>query len=402
MENYAPVRKLSFQKKRTKKYINSSKNNNNIIELHSLVPGKNNIDLDSQDKRFHSQVKKRRKAKFNSIDNVSFYFKDNNNKSKNKNDCSFSPRKQKKILKKENNYSNYCENIFLEEPHFKKSVFKKQSNSKLIKNFNRKVSFLSPNNSKTKQTLNLIKMNKSSKINTVNLENNNDSKNKIIKSDIGGVDEQSYGYDKIYNANIKKVKNDNLIKSSIFNKKEDFDGRNLKRKQTNKTCKNDYTPKIRNLQKKNTTIIFKRDIKKKNTTKSNNDKKLKKKSTKVMKDKDKENVSKEKNNKGKNIRIINVNNNFNINEDDKIEKNKTRKCVTIVDKFDKKYENTQKSNISEIKNKKKQDFSPKKSMENTETLVQVEENKRFNIKKPFCCIPFLLCFRSNDGNENIF
>ena len=64
-----------------------------------------------------------------------------------------------------------------------------------------------------------------------------------------GGDDQSYGYDKIYNANIKRVTNDDLIKSSIFNQK-DFDGRNIKRKQTNKTSKIKYTPKIRNLEKK--------------------------------------------------------------------------------------------------------------------------------------------------------
>ena len=400
MEDFTPVRKLSFQKKRTKKYINSSKNNN-VIELHSLIPGKNNIDFDLQKKQFHSQVKKRGKAKFNSIDNVSLYFNDNNNKSKNKNDC-LSPRKQKKIIKNENNYTNYCENIFLEEPHFKKSVFKKQSNKKL-KNFNRKVSFLSPKGRKNQQVLNLIKTNKISKINTINLENNNDSRSKLTKLEMGN-DDQSYGYDKVYNANIKRVKNDDIIKTSIFNQKE-FDGRNLKRKQTNKTYKNDYTPKIRNLSKKNTTIIFKRDIKKKNTSKSN-DKKLKKKSTKILKDKDKdrdkETIIKEKTSKGKNLKIISINNNININSDDKLEKNKVKKCVTIIDKNDKKNENTQKSNISEIKNKKKQDFSPKKSIDNIETIVQVEENKKINIKKLFCCVPFLICFRSNDENENIF
>lgn len=401
MENITPVRKLSFQKKRTKKNINSSKNNNNIVELHSLIPGKNNIDFDLQTKQFHSQVKKRRKAKFNSIDNVSLFFNENNNKSKNKNDSSFSPRKQKKLQKKENNFSNYCENIFLEEPHFKKSVFKKQSNNRLNKNFNRKVSFLSPKGRKNKQALNLIKMNKSTKLNPINLENNNDTKSRIFKSEMGG-DEQSYGYDKVYNANLKKITNDDIIKSSIFNKK-DFDGRNLKRKQTNKTSKINYSPKIRNLEKKNTTIIFKRNIKKKNTSKSN-DKKLKKKSTKGMKDKGKgkETNGKEKNNKNKNLKIININNNININTDDKLEKNKLKKNVTIVDKNDKKYENAQKSNSSETKNKKKQDFSPKKSIENIETLVQAEDNKKINIKKPFCCIPFLICFKNKDENENIF
>ena len=321
MENISPVRDLSFQKKKIKKYINSSKNNNNVIELHSIIPEKNNIE-------FLSQVKKRRKAKFNSIDNTSLIFNNINNKSKNKNDCPVSPRKQKKIFKKENNYSNYCENIFLEEPHFKKSVFKKQSN----KNFNRKVSFLSPKGRKNKQALNLIIMNKSSKLNSINLGNNNDTKSKINKSEIGG-DDQLYGYDKEYNANLKGLKNDDIVKTSIFNKK-DFDGRNLKRKQTNATCNFNYKPKIRNLEKKNTTIIFKRDEKKKKTCMSK-DKKLKKRSTRSVKNKDKETIRNEKTNKGKNLKIININNNININTDDKLEKNKIKKSVTIIDKNDK-------------------------------------------------------------------
>ena len=97
---------------------------------------------------------------------------------------------------------------------------------------------------KNKHALNLIKINKSTKLNPINLENNNDNKSRIIKSEMDG-DDQSYGYDKVYNANLKRVNDDNIIKSSIFNKK-DFDGRNFKRKQTNKTCKINFTQKIRN------------------------------------------------------------------------------------------------------------------------------------------------------------
>ena len=78
------------------------------------------------------------------------------------------------------------------------------------------------------------------------------------------------------------------------------------------------------------------------------------------KDKNKEPISKEQIN------------NININSDDKLEKNKVNKCATIVDKNDKKYENTQKSNLSESKKKKNKFFF---SNENTETLVQVEEKK---------------------------
>lgn len=103
MEDYTPVLRLSFQKKKDKKNINLLTNNNNIIiKLHSLIRGKNNIDFDLQTKRFHSQAKKRRKDKFNSI--IIFQI-------------------TVKI-------------------YFKKSVFKKQSNSRLNENFNRKIYFL--------------------------------------------------------------------------------------------------------------------------------------------------------------------------------------------------------------------------------------------------------------------
>ena len=379
-----PVRKLSFQKKRPKKGINLSKMN---IELHPLVQRQDINNSEIVTKNFPSQFNKRRKEKFNSIDNVSLNF---NNKNKTfKIDEASSPRKNRKIPKNNNYYEEYLEKLYEDEPHFKKSVFKKKINSK-IKNFNRKVSFLSPKNKK-KQIINLFKVNPN------NLLENNDSKSRIIKEDDMG-DEQSYGFDKKYSANIlKKTKNDDLLKSSIFNKK-DFDGRNIKRKQTNKTSKSNN---IRNSEKKNISINIKRDSKKKNSSKTN-DKRFKKKISKVIKDKDK--ISKDKNNKDKNnkdkniAKIININNNININNDDKqkIDKNKQKNCLTMVDKNDKKNEN----NNSESRNKKKQDLSPKKSIENVETLVQVVQQNNKKNKKLFCCVPFLICLKNKEENKN--
>ena len=72
----------------------------------------------------------------------------------------------------------------------------------------------------------------------------------------------------------------------------------------------------------------------------------------------------------------------------------------MVERGEKKNDN-KKSTNSESKNKKKQDLSPKKSIENVETLVQVVEENKKKKKRNFCCIPFLICFTSNEENENV-
>ena len=400
-DNISPVRKLSFQKKKPKKNNNSTKNN---IELYSAIEDKDLNDSELEEKQFPNQVKKKKKAKFKSNDNISLFL--DNNKDKNyKMDAASSPRKNKKILKKNEYYigcEEYLEKLYEDEPHFKKSVFKKKSNNKFIRNFNRKVSFISPKNNKTKQNINLIKLNKNITINN-KIENNN-SKSKVIKEDDEKGDEQSYGYDKKYNASLlKEESNNNLIKTAIHSKK-DFEGRNIKRRQTNKTCKsnNNNALKIRNFEKRNTTNInFKRDIKdiRKKVSSKSNEKKFKKKKGKIIKDnkncKDKNNIPK----------VININNNININADEKQknEKNKQKKCITIVENNDKKNENIQKSNNSESKNKKRQDLSPKKSTENVETLVNVVENnnKKNKNKNLFCCIPFLKCLKGSEEKKII-
>lgn len=395
-DNISPVRKLSFQKKKPKKNNNSNKNN---IELYSAMEGKDLNDSELEEKHYPSQVKKRKNVKFNSNDNISLFL--DNNKDKNyKLDATSSPRKNKKILKKNDYYAGceeYLEKLYEDEPHLKKGVFKKKSNNKFIRNFNRKVSFISPKNNKTKQNINLLRLNKNNTI--YNKTENNNSKSKVIKENDEMGDEQSYGYDKKYNASLLKGEsNNNLIKTAILSKK-DFDGRNIKRWQTNKTCKsnNNNVFKFRNFEKKNTTNInFKRDIKdiRKKVSSKSNEKRFKKKKSKNIKDnrnsKDKSGIPK----------IININNNININADEKQknEKNKQKKCITIVENNDKKNEVIQKSNNSESKNKKRQDLSPKKSTENVETLVNVVENnnKKNKNKNLFCCIPFLICLKGSE------
>ena len=392
MENNTPSILKNFQRKKSKKKLNSSKNYN---ELHSLIKNKNNL-LNSEiiSSQFPSQVNVRKHPKFNSIDNIALFYK--TKRKSLKIDSTASPRKLRKIPKNDN-YPGNILGIFEDEPHLKKSVFKRKPNNKIFKNFNRKVSFLSPSGGKAKQKA--LKTHKSS-----NLLNNLDNAEKMLKED-DLQDEQSYGYDKQYNINyLKKTKFDDSIKTSIFNKK-DFEGRNTRRKHTTKTYKSNNMTKISNIDK-NTALTFKRDFKKKNTSKTS-DKKYKKK----MKDKDKEKSTKEKNNKDKTnkeknnnpkITNFNINSTINVNEEDrkKSDKYKQKKCITMIDKGEKKNDN-KKSNNSESKNKKKQESSPKKSIENVDTLVQVVEEDKKKKKKNFCCIPFLICFTSNEENENI-
>ena len=348
--------------------------------------------------QFPSQVNVRKHPKFNSIDNIKLLYKTNRNDLKI--ERTTSPKKTKKIPKIDN-YNGNILGIFEDEPHLKKSVFKKSIN-KLFKNFNRKVSFLSPSGGKTKQKL--MKINKSTNFLNANLDNTDiKSRNNKIKNEDDSQDEQSYGFDKQYNANwIKKSKYDDPLKTSIFNKKE-FEGRNIKHKHTTKISKTNIS-KI-NIDK-NTALSFKRDLKKKNSSKTN-DRRFKKK----MKDRDKEKSSKEKNNREKTskeknfnhkITNININSTINVNGDDKqkYDKYKQKKSTTMVEKGEKKNEN-KKSTNSESKNKKKQDLSTKKSIENVETLVQVVDENKKKKKRNFCCIPFLICFTSNEENENI-
>ena len=395
MENdIGPILK-TFQRKKSKKKINSSKNH---VELHSLIKNKNLLNSEILSNQFPSQVNVRKHPKFNSIDNIKLLYKTNRNDLKI--ERTTSPKKTKKIPKIDN-YNGNILGIFEDEPHLKKSVFKKSSN-KLFKNFNRKVSFLSPSGGKTKQKL--MKINKSTNFLNANLDNTDiKSRNNKIKNEDDSQDEQSYGFDKQYNANwIKKSKYDDPLKTSIFNKKE-FEGRNIKHKHTTKTSKTNIS-KI-NIDK-NTALSFKRDLKKKNSSKTN-DRRFKKK----MKDRDKEKSSKEKNNREKTskeknfnhkITNININSTINVNGDDKqkYDKYKQKKSTTMVEKGEKKNEN-KKSTNSESKNKKKQDLSTKKSIENVETLVQVVDEDKKKKKRNFCCIPFLICFTSNEENENI-
>ena len=416
MENeLVPIKNFNIHKKKTKNHLNSSKYN---VKLHTLIYGRD-INEELEPKEFHSQIKKGRGGKFNSIDNMRYSHKNKFAKQFNK-EVSLSPRKSKKIPKKDNYITEYLEKLYEEEPHFKKSVFKKKTTFKNgFKNFNRKVSFLSPKDNKIKPNLNILKINKilnktTNTNNNGNLDNNDsNSKIKMFKTDDFG-DEQSYGYNKKYSVKLidsKKTKNDDkFLRSSIFNNNEIFDFRNFKRKQTTKTFKSSNLTKFRHSEKKNTNktnSVLNRTSKKKMSSKSN-DRKLKKKINNNIN----HNINNCIDKKDKNDNNNNIEVNFNTNNDEKLklDKNKQKKGINIVNKTeknerktekknDKKNENNHENNYKETKSKKKQDLSPNKCIENVETLVQIDQQNKKK-RNHFCCNPFLICLKINSSDDN--
>jgi len=297
---------------------------------------------------------KKRNIKFNSIDNTQFLY----NNSFNNHPSSFVAKKEKSnIPKNENMVTEYLTKLY-DDPHLKKSLFRKKTTK--LRNPDQKISFSNLKNSKTSKNLNLLKVNKS--LFKKNSENFNKSN---IFNNIDILGEQCYGYDKEYAPEIIDS-NELMLKSEIMAKKKNYDPKNMRRKQTSKTIKANNKKifnfnQIRNPKKKstnNTNNAFNINTKKFLSSKSNN-KRLK---SKTLKD---------KNNKDKNYdKIININNNININND--IKKNNTKKS------------------------KKKQDA------DDIETAIQkeVKENKNKMRKKQFCCFPFLICLKPKNDEEN--
>ena len=355
-----------FQNKKEKKKKNFPKSN---PDLQTLLTGKDNNEEIPQ-KLFPSLVKKRRKNKFNSIDNMPLHYKSNKINNIKKDNINFSPRNTKRIPLRNGNYNteSFVDKLYEDEPHLKKSVFKKKPTKLNLKNFNRKVSFLSPKH-KNKNIINLIKVDQNLNI------DKNDSKSKLIKDD--PAEEQLYGFDKKYNITVlRNSKNEEIAKTSILDK-DAFFGRSLKRKQTCKTSKSNISKRTEKRSANNPNHNFKRNAKKKMTSKSI-EKKYKKKSSKIIKENNKE-----------------KNNNIN-NKDDKLklDKNKAKKGVIINDK------NIKKGDNEEEKNNKNQELSQKKPIDNVETLVQIENKDKKKRKKNSWCNPFFLCLNMNNNEEN--
>ena len=249
MEIIKPARKLSFQKKKSKKDINYSKNKRKTEII--------NLPKDEDDKGLQSEkllVKvRKRKIRFNSIDEK---IKDNN---KNDNNIPFqSPsnrKKKKNTIKNDKHFAEYLEKLYGEEIQLRKSLFrKKTTKGNTIKNL-RKVSFLNPINSKNnnKQNSNLINMNKSRIF-----DNNDNNKTKIFNNNDNNED-QSYAYNKKYVPRLIDS-DEQRLKSAIFINKKIFNTRNVKRRQTSKTTKSNLS-KTKNSMKKEMNFL---DLKKKN------------------------------------------------------------------------------------------------------------------------------------------
>ena len=359
-------RQFSFHKKKSKRMIHSSKNN---LKLYTII-GKNNIIEEDEPNQFSSQVKKKTKNKFNSIDNVVLHNKISPYNFMSEKKETSSPRKPRKILKNNKNFEDYLEKLYDDEPHLKKSIFKKPNNGK---NFNRKVSFLKPFNSKRKNNIN-----EKSIIMPGNMNDYN--KSRIFNNDEFG--DELYGYNKKYSANIfTNTNNNDLRRTCIFN---NHNNRDLTRKQSYKTIKSVNLVKMRNSEKKSTnkTATQLRKDKKKDSSKSN-EKKFKKKANKLIKE--------QEFNNGDNTFNDNINNNDII----PIEQNKIKKYIGT-DKYEIDKKNEDKKII---KDKKNPDLSPKKSIENVETLVQIEEQNKKKRKKYFCC-PFLICLKMSNNEES--
>ena len=376
MEVIEPKRKYSYQKKKIKKSPNSAKKERDSSAL-LLIKDIN----DEQPQEGTNQFRKR-KSKFNSIDDPNFISKKirfNNNPP-----ALVSPRKhKKKIPKKENHITEYLDKLYKDEPHFRKSVIRKKTTKVNFKGF-RKVSFLNPKEKKSsKQNVNIMNINKTS-ISNKDEDDKNKSKSRIFNNiDLYG--DQAYGYDKIYMANL--IRDDDMtMKSVIITDKNIFNSRNIKRKQTSKTNKS--TKKILNIlkykssEKRNSHQSNNNSTKRQISSKSN-DKKYKKKEIKAQKAKDKEKDKEKKDN-----------NNIEENDADKNKIEKNNK------KNDKKENEDENIHSKSKKHKKSQELSPKKEIENVETVIQIDTQNKKKKKKQFCCCPFLVCLKLNNNEDN--
>ena len=273
MEIIEPKRKYRYQKKKSKKCSNSEKKyrDSSILFLEK--------DINDDQPQEETNNLRGRKSRFNSIDYSNFLVKKNRF---NKNPPALiSPRKQKKrIPKQENHITEYLDKLYKDEPHFRKSLIRKKTTKVNFKGF-RKVSFFNPKEKKdNKQNVNIIKINKSYFSNKEEDDKNKSkrkSKSKIVNNN-DLYDDQLYGYDKKYMANL--VRDDMIMKSEIITDKNLFNSRNFKRKHTSKTNKSAKKIlnilKYRSSEKRNSNKSNNNSTKRRASSKSN-DKKIKKK-----------------------------------------------------------------------------------------------------------------------------
>ena len=359
MENIKSI-ESNFQRKNHDK-VNSSK----IRRRKKNYFGKDDDDL-QEITIGPENICRKRNIKLNSIDNSQVL----HNNFFDKHPATLVEKKEKNNKQKNGNMvTEYLTKLY-DEPHLSKSLFRKKTTK--IRNPNRKVSFINPINSKSKQNMNVLNINKS--LFKKHSENYNKSR---IFNDNDFLADQSYGYNKEYDTYLIDS-NDLMLKSEIITDKKKFNTRNIRRKQTSKTNKVNNKKlfnlgKIRNPKKKNTSNTDKEFYsltKKHLSSKSNNNKRVKKESK----------TPKNKNNKDKDYdKIININNNIHINNS----VNKNRNDDNEITK----------------KSKKKQDI------DDIETAIQKGQKEKNDKKKKkqSCCFPFLVClkFKNDKENENI-
>ena len=353
MEKYNLTnRQFSSPRKRNKKIIKSSKT---YLQLPNLMTKKRKID-EANSEQLSSQLKR-------SVQETFIYSDKNNITSVNNIDSikknygrkeTFSPRKKKSNLKKNNNFEEYFEKLYEDEDNFKKNLFKKTN----PKNNNKKVVFLKPYDNIN--SINNFKINENSIISPKSCFSSkfyNDKKD----------DKKSNGCNIKLNKNLFKSTIDaGFLRNCLFNK--DYDKRTKRSKETYNSFKYINRSNIGNSDKNiiNKTLIqFSKD-KKINSSKLNA-KLFRKEISKLIKDKEKNSINR-------------------INKSDKKIKKKKLLIYKINDK------------IINNNDKKDPNLFPNKSIENAETLVLEEQNKKKR-KKQFCC-PFLLCLKMSEDEEN--
>ena len=178
----------------------------------------------------------------------------------------------------------------------------------------------------------------------------------------------------------------------IIDECKEFGNITIRHKKSFKTLKSENLAKIQQYEPNSSKAIFDMRSFKKKCSMKFTEKRIKKKSSKLLRYNEKINENKNKNNNNNNI----------INNDDKLflDKNHHKKNSGIIlDKTDKKIDNKKPNNLDDKNN---QDSFHKKSIENADTLVQIEHKNNKKRKKFFCC-PFLLCFKmsKNEGNGDI-
>jgi len=295
MENdKIPPTRPHFQKKKSKKYRHSSKNNlkSNVLLLSKEIKEK------EDEKQFLSDVK-RKSSKCNSIHDIELNDSDKKiNIEVTNNKETTSPPKENE--QKKENIEEYVNKLY-DDTHHRKSVFKKKPSKKFnVKSFNRRVSFQNLQKKKDRN-INTIKLNEGA-----NNKSSGKSDNNIENDDDEALNVRS----RKSNASLylrKTKNNDSLLKTSIVHNN---DIQNITHKTVNKTFKKFNTQKIRSLNKKYTTktntVPFQGHIKKKSTSKSI-EKRNKKKLSKVLKDQDNKDNSKD--NEDSDVKNTNINNN---------------------------------------------------------------------------------------------